>query len=124
MKLGGQLAYTRTNETITLNDGSNGIIMQAMTMQPDVPVYGFDGKYASPSSVNGSSSWNPVALALQRNNTLLRQNITGNFYLDINFLKKFTFRAEYGYIGSTALNKSYLPKIYEGVKSPIEINKI
>ena len=28
MKLGGQLAYTRTNETITLNDGSNGIIMQ------------------------------------------------------------------------------------------------
>ncbi|MDE5642999.1 MAG: SusC/RagA family TonB-linked outer membrane protein, partial [Muribaculaceae bacterium] len=124
LKIGGQLAYTRTNETITLNDGSNGIIMQAMTMQPDVPVYDFAGNYASPSNVNGSSSWNPVALALQRNNTLLRQNITGNFYVDVDFLQKFTFRAEYGYIGSTALNKSYLPKIYEGVKSPIEINKI
>lgn len=124
LKLGGQLAYTRTNETITLNDGSNGIIMQAMTMQPDVPVYDFQGNYASPSNVNGSSSWNPVALALQRNNTLLRQNITGNFYLSVDFLKNFTFRAEYGYIGGSALNKSYLPKIYEGVKSPIEINKI
>lgn len=123
-KLGGQLAYTRTNETITLNDGSNGIIMQAMTMQPDVPVYDFQGKYASPSSVNGSSSWNPVALALQRNNTLRRENVTGNFYINVDFLKHFTFRAEYGYIGSNALNKSYLPKIYEGVKSPIEINKI
>lgn len=124
LKLGGQLAYTRTNETITLNDGSNGIIMQAMTMQPDVPVYDFQGNYASPSNVNGSSSWNPVALALQRNNTLLRQNITGNFYLSVDFLKNFTFRAEYGYIGGSALNKSYLPKIYKGVKSPIEINKI
>lgn len=124
LKIGGQLAYSRTNETITLNDGSNGIIMQAMTMQPDVPVYDFDGNYASPSNVNGSSSWNPVALALQRNNTLRRDNITGNFYVAVDFLKDFTFRAEYGYIANNSLNKSYLPKIYEGVKSPIEINKI
>lgn len=35
LKIGGKLAYTRTNETVTLNDGSGGIIMQAMTMQPD-----------------------------------------------------------------------------------------
>lgn len=124
LKLGGQLAYTRTNETITLNDGSNGIIMQAMTMQPDVPVYDFNGNYASPTSVNGSSSWNPVALALQRNNTLRRDNVTGNFYTSVDIIKGLTFRAEYGFIATNALNKSYLPKIYEGVKSPIEINKI
>ena len=124
MKLGGQLAYTRSNETITLNDGSNGIIMQAMTMQPDVPVYDFEGNYASPTSVNGSSSWNPVALALQRNNSVHRTNVTGNFYLDVDIFKGLSFRAEYGYIGSKMTNKSYLPKIYEGVKSPIEINKI
>ena len=124
MKLGGVLAYTRSDETITLNDGSNGIIMQAMTMQPDVPVYDFDGNYASPTNVNGSSSWNPVALALQRNNTVQRTNINGNFYLDLQLAKGLTFRAEYGYTGTNALNKSYLPKIYEGVKSPIEINKI
>lgn len=124
MKLGGQLAYTRSKETITLNDGSNGIIMQAMTMQPDVPVYDFAGNYASPSNVNGSSSWNPVALALQRNNSVHRTNITGNFYIDLQLYKGLKFRAEYGYIGSKMLNKSYLPKIYEGVKSPIEINKI
>ena len=93
LKMGGKLAFTRTNETVTLNDGSGGIIMQAMTMQPDVPVYDFEGKYASPTSVNGSSSWNPVALALQRNNTLRRQTVMGNFYLDADFLKYFTFHA-------------------------------
>ncbi len=124
LKLGGKLAYTRTNETITLNDGSGGIIMQAMTMQPDVPVYDFAGNYASPTSVNGSSSWNPVALALQRNNSLRRQTVMGNFYGDLDFAKYFTFHAEYGFNAGYNLNKSYLPRIYEGVKTPIEINQI
>ncbi|MGM9804108.1 MAG: SusC/RagA family TonB-linked outer membrane protein [Muribaculaceae bacterium] len=115
MKLGGQLAYTRTNEKITLNDGSDGIIMQAMTMQPDVPVYDFDGNFAGPTTVNGSSSWNPVALALQKNNTLLRQRIMGNFYASIDFLKHFNFRAEYGYDASSNMNKAYVPRYHFGV---------
>lgn len=124
LRLGGKLAYTRTNETITLNDGSNGIIMQAMTMQPDVPVYDFDGHYANPSSTEGSSSWNPVALALQRNNTLRRNTVQGNFYLDVDICKYLTFRAEYGFNFGSNLNKSYVPRISEGVKNPIEINQI
>lgn len=115
MKIGGQLAYTRTNEKITLNDGSDGIIMQAMTMQPDVPVYDFDGNFAGPTNVNGSSSWNPVALALQKNNTLLRQRIMGNFYASIDFLKHFNFRAEYGYDASNNMNKAYVPRYTFGV---------
>ena len=115
MKIGGQLAYARTNEKITLNDGSDGIIMQALTMQPDVPVYDFDGNFAGPTTVNGSSTWNPVALALQKNNTLLRQNIMGNFYASIDFLKHFNFRAEYGYDASNNMNKAYVPRYHFGV---------
>lgn len=115
LKLGGQLAYTRTNEKITLNDGSDGIIMQAMTMQPDVPVYDFDGNFAGPTTVNGSSSWNPVALALQKNNTLLRQRIMGNFYVSVDFLKHFNFKAEYGYDASNNMNKAYVPRYHFGV---------
>lgn len=123
-RMGAKLAYTRTNETITLNDGSNGIIMQAMTMQPDVPVYDFDGNFASPSSTEGSSSWNPVALALQRNNTLRRNTVQGNFYIDVDLCKYVTFRAEYGFNYGSNLNKSYIPRISQGVKNPIEINQI
>lgn len=114
MKIGGSLAYTRTNEKITLNDGSDGVIMQAMTMQPSVPVRDFDGNWAGPTTVNGSSTWNPVALALSKNNKLLRQRVMGNFYAEADFLKFFKFRAEYGFDASQNQNKSYVPRYSYG----------
>ncbi|MCC8114398.1 MAG: TonB-dependent receptor [Bacteroidales bacterium] len=117
IKIGGSLAYTRTDETITRNDGSDGVIMQAMTMMPSVPVCDFDGNWAGPSTVNGSSTWNPVALALQTNNTLLRQRMMGNFYLSVDFLKHFTFRAEYAFDASQNQNKSYIPRYEFGLVS-------
>jgi TonB-linked SusC/RagA family outer membrane protein len=117
IKLGGSLAYTRTNEKITRQDGSDGVIMQAMTMMPSIPVRDFDGNWAGPTTVNGSSTWNPVALALQTNNTLLRQRAMGNFYANIDFLKYFTFRAEYAFDAGQNKNKSYVPRYEFGVVS-------
>ena len=117
LKVGASLAYTRTNERITRNDGSDGVIMQSMTMMPSVPVRDFDGKWAGPSTVNGSSQWNPVALAMQTNNTLLRQRVMGNFYADASFLKYFTFRAEFAFDASQNRNKSYIPRYQFGVVS-------
>lgn len=117
MKLGGSLAYTRTNEKVTLNDGSDGVIMQAMTMQPGVPVRDFDGNWAGPSTTSGSSTWNPVALALDKNNTLLRQRIMGSFYGSFDFLKYFNLRVEYAFDASNNLNKSYVPRYSFGAVS-------
>ncbi len=117
LKLGGSLAYTRTDEKITLNDGSDGVIMQAMTMVPSVPVRDFEGNWAGPTTVNGSSTWNPVALALDKNNTLLRQRVTGNFYVSADFLKYFTFRAEYAFDASQNQNKAYVPRYKFGLVS-------
>lgn len=117
LKIGGALAYTRTDETITRNDGSDGVIMQAMTMQPQVPVRDFDGNWAGPNTVNGASTWNPVALALMTNNTLLRQKINGNFYVSADFLKHFTFRAEYAFDASQNQNKSFIPRYKFGLVS-------
>ena len=117
LKAGGALAYTRTDETITRNDGSDGVIMQAMTMMPSVPVRDFDGNWAGPNTVNGASTWNPVALALMTNNTLLRQKVTGNFYLNADFLKHFTFRAEYAFDASQNQNKSFIPTYKFGLVS-------
>ncbi len=117
LKVGGALAYTRTDETITRNDGSDGVIMQAMTMMPSVPVRDFDGNWAGPNTVNGASTWNPVALALMTNNTLLRQKINGNFYLNVDFLKHFSFRAEYAFDASQNQNKSFIPRYQFGLVS-------
>lgn len=117
LKMGGSLAYTRTNETITRNDGSDGVIMQAVTMMPSVPVRDFDGNWAGPSTVNGSSLWNPVALALQTNNTMLRQRVTGNYYIDATFLKYFTLRSEFAFDAAQNKNKSYIPRYEFGAIS-------
>lgn len=117
LKVGGALAYTRTDETITRNDGSDGVIMQAMTMMPSVPVRDFEGNWAGPNTVNGASTWNPVALALMTNNTLLRQKVNGNFYVSADFLKHFTFRAEYAFDASQNQNKSFIPTYKFGLVS-------
>lgn len=122
-KIGGNLAYTRTDETITRNDGADGVIMQAMTMMPSVPVYDFDGNWAGPETINGASSWNPVALAMITNNTLLRQKVMGSFYANVDFLKYFTFRAEYAFDASQNQNKSFLPT-YEFGQVKNEVNQM
>ncbi|GAB6009475.1 SusC/RagA family TonB-linked outer membrane protein [Dysgonomonas reticulitermitis] len=108
LKIGGSLAYSRTNETITLNDGGDGVIMTALMMGPNVPVYDMDGNFAGPESVEGVS-WNPVAIAMQRSNNLLRNNYSGNFYASADIMKGLTFRSEYSFAGTSNTNKAFHP---------------
>jgi TonB-linked SusC/RagA family outer membrane protein len=102
------MVYSRTNETITLNDGGDGVIMTALMMGPNVPVYDMDGNFAGPESVEGVS-WNPVAIAMQRSNKLLRNNYSGNFYASADIIKGLTFRAEYSFAGTSNTNKAFHP---------------
>jgi TonB-linked SusC/RagA family outer membrane protein len=109
IKVGGSLAYTNTDETLTNNDGGDGVVLQALAMQPDIPVRGFDGDYASPSSQYGTSRYNPVWLALSRYNKMERQRTTANLYAEITILKDLKFRSEYGFDISNSLNTSFSP---------------
>jgi TonB-linked SusC/RagA family outer membrane protein len=109
IKVGGSLAYTNTDETLTNNDGGDGVVLQALAMQPDIPVRGFDGDYASPSSQYGTSRYNPVWLALSRYNKMERRRTNANLYAEITILKDLKFRSEYGFDISTSLNTSFSP---------------
>jgi TonB-linked SusC/RagA family outer membrane protein len=109
IKAGGSIAYTNTDETLTNNDGGDGVVLQALAMQPDIPVRGFDGAYASPSSQYGSSRYNPVWLALSRYNQMERRRTTANLYAEISLLKDLKFRSEYGFDVSNSLNTSFSP---------------
>jgi TonB-dependent starch-binding outer membrane protein SusC len=122
LTLGGSLAFSRSNEKITLNDGGDGVIMQSLLMPPSVPVYDLDGNYAGPESVEGVSC-NPVAVAMTRNNTLLRNRIMGNFYASINLYKDLNFHVEYTFDGSNNTNKAFYPT-YEWGALKNEINRI
>ena len=108
-KVGGSLSYASTDEKITLNDGGDGIIMQALLSQPDIAVRDLDGNYAGPEVQFSGATYNPVAAALQRNNTLKRQRLMGNVFGDVSLLKGMTFRSEIGFDDNHGLNVAFHP---------------
>ena len=114
LKVGATMSYARTNESIINNDGINGVVMQAALMSPAVPVYDFDGNYAGPESVNGSSIYNPVALTTDMSNTLQRDRITGNVYAQITFNKNLNLRSEFGFDDSNNTGKGFKPSYEYG----------
>jgi TonB-dependent starch-binding outer membrane protein SusC len=113
-KAGASLAFASTDEKITLNDGGDGVIMQALQSQPDVAVRDFNGEYAGPE-VQWGASYNPVAAALQRNNTLKRQRLMANIYGDAAIFKGLTFRSEIGFDNNHSINKAFHPTFKWGV---------
>lgn len=114
-KIGGSFAYAKTDEKITVSDGGDGIISQALMMQPDVPVRDLDGNYAGPEANFSAASYNPVATALLRNNTLDRQRLMGNIFGDLSLFKNLTFRSEIGFDDNHSLNKAFHPTYKWGV---------
>ncbi len=114
-KLGGSLAYARTGETITLNDGGDGVIMQALLSQPDIAVKELNGSYAGPDAFFTAASYNPVAAALQRHNTFDRQRLMGSVFGDVTLFKGLTFRSELGFDDNHGLNQAFQPTYKWGV---------
>ncbi len=109
IKIGGNLSYAKTSEKITLNDGGDGVIMNALLMQPDIPVKNLDGEYAGPDVTYAGSNYNPVALALLRNNTLDRERIMANVYGSFEVVKGLNFRTELALDNNNSLNISFHP---------------
>ncbi|MGQ1889679.1 SusC/RagA family TonB-linked outer membrane protein [Thermophagus sp. OGC60D27] len=123
ISMGGTIAFSHTDEIITRQDGTDGVIMQALTMQPSIPVYNFDGTYAGPNDVNGASQYNPVWLAKMQNNTLVRNRTMGNLFLDLDILPDLNFRTEFGYDISNNKNLSFIPTYDFGLISS-DLNKM
>jgi TonB-linked SusC/RagA family outer membrane protein len=113
--MGASLSYSRTDEAILNNDGINGIVMQSALMPPSVPIYDFDGNYAGPETVNGSSLYNPVALAKDQTNTLFRERIMANTYALLTFNQHVNFRSEFGIDANGSLNKGFKPSYEYGL---------
>lgn len=109
--LGINLSLSKTDETITLNDGGDGVISQAAQMPPHIPVKNFDGTYAGPEQQNASSQIgsNPVALALLRNNEVSAYRILNNLYADIEIIDGLHFRSEFSTDYSNRQNTAFIP---------------
>lgn len=102
-KLGVNATYGSTAQTITLTNNSNNnygnVIAMAIQQSPDVPVHNVDGTYGGPSDIEGlgaMSGGNPVAQATTWHTLLTKNKLQSNLYAQVNFLKDFSFRSDFG----------------------------
>lgn len=96
LKLGLSATFADSNDDLKLTDGAEGIVGFALTSIPEAPIYDIDGNYASFARENYNIH-NPIAKAMEQNNMLNRQKLSGNIYAEITPLKHVTWRAELGY---------------------------
>jgi TonB-dependent starch-binding outer membrane protein SusC len=108
MKVGGSLSFAKTKEKLTLNESNSGVIMQSLMMNPSISVRDINGNFAGPSN-QFEASYNPVAAALQRNNTMDRQRLYSNFWGNITLMKGLDFRSEIGFDNNHSLNDAFEP---------------
>jgi TonB-linked SusC/RagA family outer membrane protein len=99
-----QLLYQQDGARITNNDEGN-VIAYSYRSQPIIPVYDIMGNFAGSRGGIGNS-FNPVAQRIRaqydRGNTY---NIFGNVYAELDLLKHFTARTNFG--GQINLGNSY-----------------
>ncbi|QDW23006.1 TonB-dependent receptor [Flavobacterium sp. KBS0721] len=89
-----------TNQNITIEGYSDGIIGTTILSTPDVAVKNLDGTYAGPPKDGTQGAWiNPVASTLMNTNYLVQKNFQGNFYAAVKLAKGLDYRFEFG--GST-----------------------
>ena len=97
LKIGTNISLSGTNEKLSINE--DNVISTAIRQSPNAPVYNADGTFGGPQDViPGQFSariTNPVALAYTNTNEFKRMTAFGTIYADVNFLKDFTFHAEF-----------------------------
>lgn len=98
IKTGISLSASRTNDRITLNNASNGIISLSLLNNPSRAVYNPDGSYAGPVTPDEIAFGirNPIAEALNIRNTIERNRVFGNLFLELDLHETLSFRTELG----------------------------
>ena len=110
------LTASRTNDKITLNNASNGIISLSLLNNPARAVYNPDGSYAGPVTPDEIAFGirNPIAEALSIDNTLTRNRLFGNLFAELNLHDNITFRTEFGGDFGNNLNDRFQPTFSYG----------
>ena len=96
IRLGNSLLVSRTNENITFNDNSSGVIYTALLMVPNAPVRNADGSFAGPQEEITLQFDNPVARALETNDINTKARVLANIYLEADLFPWLTYRTEFG----------------------------
>lgn len=111
LKIGTSMALSRKDERIINTDGGDGVIAQAASMPPHIPVRNFDGTFAGPQQQNPSAQVgnNPVAMAQVRNNTNLSSRVMNNLFAEAQIIEGLKIRSELAVDYNSGTNKAFFP---------------
>jgi TonB-linked SusC/RagA family outer membrane protein len=114
IRVGENLSYSVTeNPLINENDEGSGIGM-AFREQPIIPVYDIAGNYAGSNTANLGNARNPVAIQQRTGNNYGAYNrLFGNAFAEVDFLKYFTLRTQFGGEYYSDYNHSFTFPEYE-----------
>ncbi|MBK7172090.1 MAG: TonB-dependent receptor [Bacteroidales bacterium] len=110
LNFGTSANIMRSIQNVALADNApSGSIWLACIQNPLTPVKNLDGTWGGGQTVGGQQylQENPVANARSRGNEVVQNQIFGNIYADIKFLKDFSFRNEVSYTIGNRNNKAY-----------------
>ncbi|MBJ2173549.1 TonB-dependent receptor [Aureibaculum sp. A20] len=114
INVGMNLTASRTNEKLTLNGRTNGVIGLSLLNNPAIAVYNPDGSFAGPSLDDDYRVENPIAKALSLSNDLRKNRILGNIYAEFKLSKNLTYRSEFGGDFGSNLNTQFTPRYSYG----------
>ena len=92
LKVGVNLALSKTNQVTTFSDGS--LILTALKQTPNVAARNADGTFDGPDTTEFVQN-NPLGLALMRDNHNTNYGIRANTYAEIGFTKDLKLKSQY-----------------------------
>lgn len=126
LKIGINSNIIRSNQQVSLTNGSATPISVAVGNSPAAPIY-TNGQFAPAVRVGGynfGSDQNPLALASLRDIRVIQSKALANLYGEITFSKNFTFRSQFGVDYSVNENTFFQPQISNGQVSIIPRSQI
>ncbi|MEM8523459.1 MAG: TonB-dependent receptor [Bacteroidota bacterium] len=114
IRIGNSLLVSRTNENITFNDNSSGVIYTALLMVPSAPVRNVDGTFAEPQSEIVLQFDNPVARALDTKDQNKKTRVLANIYAEVDLFPFLKYRTEFGTDVNYSNHNTFFPSFQRG----------
>ena len=115
LQFGASLLLSRTNERIAFTDNDLGVLNTALRMPPNVAVRNADGTFAGPDPSLNLAFQNPVANALQNNNTTEKTRALANLYFQAELTPWLQYRTELGTDLRFDKSRLFRPSVTEGL---------
>ncbi|MEL7121279.1 MAG: TonB-dependent receptor [Bacteroidota bacterium] len=114
IRIGNSFLISRTNENITFNDNSSGVVYTGLLMVPNAPVRNADGTFAGPQEEITLAFDNPVARALDTKDENYKTRLLANLYVEVDLLDWLTYRTEFGTDLVYSNHNTFFPEFQRG----------